>query len=64
VGGLRLVNAGVSAGFTRWQLEHAEPGIAPINDDLKLSERAMLTSSDRSGGLGLGDDPHPIAGIE
>lgn len=32
VGGLRLVNAGVSAGFTRWQLEHAEPGIAPIND--------------------------------
>ncbi|MSU92004.1 hypothetical protein GE300_20835 [Rhodobacteraceae bacterium 2CG4] len=32
VGGLRLVNAGVSAGFTRWQLEHAEPGTAPIND--------------------------------
>ena len=32
VGGLRLINAGVSAGFTRWQLEHAEPGTAPIND--------------------------------
>lgn len=32
VGGLRLINAGVSAGHTRWQLEHAEPGTAPIND--------------------------------
>jgi len=32
VGGLRLVNAGVSAGFTRWQLQHAEPGAAPLND--------------------------------
>jgi putative DNA primase/helicase len=32
VGGLRLVNAGVSAGHTRWQLETAEPGAAPVND--------------------------------
>lgn len=32
VGGLRLVNAGVSAGHTRWQLQHAEPGIVPVND--------------------------------
>ena len=32
VGGLRLINAGVSAGHTRWQLQHAETGAAPIND--------------------------------
>lgn len=32
VGGLRLVNAGVSAGFTRWQLEHATSNAAPVND--------------------------------
>lgn len=32
VGGLRLINAGVSAGFTRWQLEHATSNAAPIND--------------------------------
>lgn len=31
VGGLRLINAGVSAGHTRWQLEHAQPGAATIN---------------------------------
>jgi putative DNA primase/helicase len=32
VGGLRLINAGVSAGFTRWQLQHATADAAPIND--------------------------------
>lgn len=32
VGGLRLVNAGVSAGHTRWQLEHATSNAAPINN--------------------------------
>lgn len=32
VGGLRLVNAGVSAGHTRWRLEHATSDAAPIND--------------------------------
>ena len=32
VGGLRLINAGVSAGHTRWQLEHAETGATPINN--------------------------------
>jgi hypothetical protein len=32
VGGLRLVNAGVSAGFTRWQVQHATADAAPIND--------------------------------
>ncbi|MBD3838439.1 hypothetical protein, partial [Brevundimonas sp.] len=32
VGGLRLVNAGVSAGHTRWQLEHATSNAAPVND--------------------------------
>lgn len=32
VGGLRLINAGVSAGHTRWQLQHAEPDAAPGND--------------------------------
>ena len=32
VGGLRLINAGVSAGHTRWLLEHAERGAAPVND--------------------------------
>lgn len=32
VGGLRLINAGVSAGHTRWQLQHAEPGAASVND--------------------------------
>lgn len=32
VGGLRLVNAGVSAGHTRWQLEHATSDAAPVND--------------------------------
>lgn len=32
VSGLRLINAGVSAGFTRWQLEHATSNAAPLND--------------------------------
>ena len=32
VGGLRLINAGVSAGHARWQLQHAAPGPAPINN--------------------------------
>nr|WP_281426550.1 PriCT-2 domain-containing protein [Paracoccus bogoriensis] len=32
VGGLRIVEAGVSAGHTRWQLQHAEPGAATINN--------------------------------
>ncbi|KPQ04299.1 MAG: putative DNA primase/helicase [Rhodobacteraceae bacterium HLUCCA12] len=31
VGGLRLINAGVSAGHTRWQLEHATSDAAPVN---------------------------------
>jgi|GEM_PF-662499 len=36
VGGLRLVNAGVSAGHTRWQLQNAEPSAAPINDGSEI----------------------------
>ena len=32
VGGLRLINAGVSAGHTRWQLEHATSDAVPVND--------------------------------
>lgn len=32
VGGLRLINAGVSAGHTRWQLQHAESGGPAINN--------------------------------
>jgi hypothetical protein len=41
VGGLRLVNAGVSAGHTRWLLEHAASGGATINNGFEtLRSRA------------------------
>lgn len=39
VGGLRLVNAGVSAGHTRWQLQHAEPDAAAVNDGSETLRR-------------------------